>query len=114
VLEHNGKPVAAIVPMGEYRKWHPVEDENAFDYELPEDLLKAYHELQDRKFSTGLTPEEEVKLAQLDKELDDLDDTEAAQPLIQSMQNRALAQEENWEKRFKDAIAKLRELKEVM
>ncbi len=111
VLEHNGKPVAAIVPMAEYRKWHPVEDENAFDYELPVDILKAYHELQDKKFSTGLTPEEEAKLAQLDKELDD---AEAAQPLIQSMQNRSLTQEENWEERFKDAITKLRELKEVM
>jgi antitoxin (DNA-binding transcriptional repressor) of toxin-antitoxin stability system len=111
VLEHDGKPVAAIVPMDEYRKWHPVEDENAFDYELPTDLLKAYHELQDKKLTTGLTPEEEVKLAQLDKELDD---AESAQPLIQSMQNRALIREENWEKRFEDAITKLRELKEVM
>ena len=35
VLEHNGEPVAAIVPMDEYRKWHPDKDENAFDYELP-------------------------------------------------------------------------------
>jgi len=111
VLEHNGKPVAAIIPMDEYRKWHPVEDENTFDYELPADLLKAYHELQDKKFSTGLTPEEEVKLAQLDKELDD---AEAGQPLIQSMQNRVSSKEEIWEKKFKDTITKLRELKEVM
>ena len=110
VLEHNGKPIAAIVPMEEYRKWYTVENENAFDYELPSNLLKAYHELQDKKFSTGLTPEEEVELARLDKELDD---AEAAQPLIQSIQNRTSAQEENWEKRFKEAITKLRELKEL-
>ena len=62
VLEHNGKPVAAIVPMDEYRRWHPDESENAFDYELPTGLLEAYHKLLDKKFSTGLTPQEEVEL----------------------------------------------------
>jgi len=24
VLEQDGKPVAAVVPMDEYRKWHPA------------------------------------------------------------------------------------------
>ena len=82
VLEHNGKSVAAIVPMDEYRKWHPDQDENALDYKLPADLLEAYHELLDKKFSTGLTSEEEVKLAEFDRQLND---AEAAQPLIQSI-----------------------------
>lgn len=70
VLEHNGKPVAAIVPMDEYRKWHPDESENAFDYALPTDILEAYHELLDKKFATGLTSEEEIKLAELNQQLD--------------------------------------------
>ncbi len=111
VLEHNGKPVAAIVPMDEYRKWHPNQDENAFDYELPADLLEAYHKLLDKKFSTGLTPEEEVKLAEVDQQLNDV---EAAQPLIQSMQKHAALQDENWKQRFEEVVTKLRELKELM
>ena len=71
VLEDNGKPVAAIVPMDEYRKWYSDTDENVFDYELPTDLLEAYHKLLDKKFSNGLTPQEEVELAELDQQLND-------------------------------------------
>ena len=111
VLEHNGKPVAAIVPMDEYRKWHPDQDENTYDYELPVDLLEAYHKLLDKKFSTGLTSEEEVELAQLDHQLDN---AEASQPLIQSMQKRTTARDENWRQRFEEVATKLRELKELM
>ena len=111
VLEHNGKPVAAIVPMDEYRKWHPDEGENAFEYELPTDLLEAYHKLVDKKFSTGLTPQEEVELTQLDQHLND---AEAAQPLIQSMQKHAALRDENWEQRFEEIVTKLRELRELM
>ena len=111
VLEHNGKPIAAIVPMDEYRKWHPDEDETAFDYELPSELLAAYHQLLDKKFSTGLTSEEEVKLVELDKQLDD---AEASQPLIQSMQKRAASRDENWRQRFEEVITQLRELSELM
>lgn len=108
VLEHNGKPVAAIVPMDEYRRWHPDESENAFDYELPTDLLEAYHKLLDKKFSNGLTPQEEVKLTQLDQQLNE---AETAQPLIQFMQKRAAAQDENWKQRFEEVVTKLRELR---
>ena len=111
VLEHNGKPVAAIVPMDEYRKWHSDESENAFDYALPTDLLEAYHELLDKKFATGLTSEEEIKLAELNQQLDD---AEAAQPLIQSMQRRASLRDENWKQRFEEAVTKLQELRELM
>ena len=111
VLEHNGKPVAAIVPMDEYRKWHPEEDENRFAYELPDQLLEVYHRLLDKKFSSGLTPEEEIELARLDRQLDD---AEAAQPLIQSIQRRTTVLDENWTQRFEEVITKLRELKELM
>lgn len=95
VLEQNGKPVAAIVPMDEYRKWHPDEDENTFAYELPGHLLEAYHGLLDKKFSTGLTKEEEITLSKLDQQLDD---AEATQPLIQFMQRRTKARDENLRK----------------
>ena len=111
VLEHNGKPVAAIVPMDEYRKWHPDESENAFDYALPTDMLEAYHELLDKKFATGLTSEEEIKLAELNQQLDD---AEAAQPLIQSMRRRATLRDENWKQRFEEVVTKLQELRELM
>ena len=41
------------IPMDEYRKWYSDTDENVFDYELPTDLLEAYHKLLDKKFSTA-------------------------------------------------------------
>ena len=110
LLEHNGKPVAAIVPLDEYRKLHPDKDENAFAYELPVHVLEAYHGLLDKKFSIGLTKEEEITLSKLDQQLDD---AEAAQPLIQSMQRRATARDENWMQRFEEVMAKLRELREL-
>ena len=103
--------MAAIVPMDEYCKWHPNEDENAFDYELPAGLLEAYHKLLDKKFSIGLTPQEEVELTQLDQQLND---AEAAQPLIQAMQKRAALRDENWKQRFEEVVTKLRELKELV
>ena len=111
VLEDNGKPVAAIVPMDEYRKWYSDTGESAFDYELPTDLLEAYHELLDKKFSDGLTPQEEVELAELDQQLND---TEATQPLIQFMQKRTASRDEDWKQRFEEVVTKLRELKELM
>ena len=111
VLEHNGKPVAAIVPMDEYRKLHPDADENAFAYELPMPVLEAYHGLLDKKFSTGLTKEEEITLSKLDQQLDE---TETAQSLIQSMQRRSAARDENWMQRFDQVIAKLRELRKLV
>ena len=111
LLEQDGKPVAAIVPMDEYRKLHPDADENTFAYELPVHLLEVYHGLLDKKFSTGLTKEEEITLSKLDQQLDD---AEATQPLIQSMQRRATARDENWMQRFEEVMAKLRELREVV
>ena len=111
VLEQDGKPVAAIVPMDEYRKLHPDESANAFAYELPGHVLEAYHGLLDKKFSTGLTKEEEITLSKLDQQLDE---AETAQPLIQFMQKRATARDENWMQRFEEVMAKLRELRELV
>ena len=107
VLEQSGKPVAVIVPIDAYRKLHPDADENAFAYELPVHILEAYHGLLDKKFSAGLTKEEEITLSKLDQQLND---AEAAQPLIQSMQRRAAARDENWMQRFEEVMAKLRSL----
>ena len=111
VLEQNGKPVAAIIPMNEYRKLHPDADENAFAYELPVHVLEAYHGLLDKKFSTGLTKEEKITLSKLDQQLDD---AEATQRLIQSMQRRAMGRDENWMQRCEKVITKLRELRELV
>lgn len=111
VLEHNGEPVAAIIPMDAYRKWHPDAGENVFDYELPADLLKTYHKLLNKKFSKSLTPQEEIELTKLDGQLNDV---EAAQPLIQSMRKRTAARDEEWKQRFEEVVTKLRELKELM
>ena len=111
VLEQNGKPVAAIIPMDEYRKLHPDADENAFAYELPVHVLEAYHGLLDKKFSTGLTKEEKITLSKLDQQLDDV---EATQPLIQSMPRRAMGRNENWMQRCEEVITKLRELRELV
>ena len=109
VLEDDGKPVGAVVPMDEYLKLHPHEDEDAFSYELPTELLAAYHKLLDKKFSVGLTLQEDAKLTGLNEQLDD---AEAAQPLVQLIRARAAAYDEKWIQTFQEAIAKLRELRE--
>ena len=111
VLEQDGKPVAAVVPMDEYRKWHPTEGENAYSYELPAALLAAYHALLDKKFSSGLTPQEENELTQLSQQLDD---AEAVQPLVQSIEARAAAEDKKWMQTLEEVITKLRELRESM
>ena len=107
VLEQDGKPVAAVVPMDEYRKWHPVESEDAFSYELPADLLAAYQALLDKKFSSCLTPQEENELTQLNQQLDD---AEEAQPLVQSIRSRAAAQDKKWMQTLEEVITKLRKM----
>ena len=111
VLEQDGNPVAVVVPMDEYRKLHSAEGENPLAYKLSADLLSAYHELLDKKFSVGLTPEEEAELTQLDQQLDE---AEAAQPLVQSMRARTAAQDERWLQRVEAVITKLRELRKSM
>lgn len=110
VLEDDGKPVGAVVPMDEYLKLHPHEDEDAFSYELPTELLAAYHRLLDKKFSVGLTIQEEAELTGLNEQLDD---AEAAQPLVQLIRKQAAVTDEKWVRTFQEAITKLRELREL-
>lgn len=110
VLEDDGKPVGAVVPMDEYLKLHPHEDEDAFSYELPTELLAAYHRLLDKKFSVGLTIQEEAELTGLNEQLDD---AEAAQPLVQLIRRQAAVTDEKWVRTFQEAITKLRELREL-
>jgi hypothetical protein len=55
-------------------------------YELPAELLAAYHRLLDKKFSEGLTPDEEAELDRVGRELDEAD---MATPLEQAIDARA-------------------------
>jgi predicted nucleic acid-binding Zn-ribbon protein len=118
VLEHDGVAVAAVVPMEEYRRWHPEskrdkiesEPETDLSYELPEELLEAYHRLVDKKFDSSLTPDEEAELVRLDRQLDE---AELATPLIQSMLTEASEQDKRWTQRLDEVITKLRELRDL-
>jgi hypothetical protein len=60
-------------------------------YELPDSLLSAYHRLLDKKFSEGLTPEEERELATIDQELDEAG---AQTPLEQAIETRSREERE--------------------
>jgi len=98
LLEHNGEPVAAVVPMDDYRRLH-LNTEKAkrgrrkvktlappsappLAYELPAELLEAYHRFVSKKFSDeGLTPEEEAEFERVGKELGEAD---LATPLEQA------------------------------
>ncbi len=116
VLERFGEPVAAVVPIEDYLRLHPktkkaetTETVSELSYELPDDLLDAYHRLLDKKFRGGLTPDEEVELAKLDRQLDE---AELATPLVQSTLNKAAQQHERWMRTLNEVIVKLRELRE--
>jgi prevent-host-death family protein len=90
VLEKNGKPIAAVIPMDEYRRLYPetepVDDEteqeptpeDSLAYDLPEELLNTYHELVSKKLLNGLTSDEEAEFERVGAELDAAD---AATPL---------------------------------
>jgi hypothetical protein len=128
ILEHKGEAVAAVVPMEEYIQLrglrskpvpHPEaqsEEEKAettavlstLSYELPDDLLEAYHSLLNKKFSSGLTPEEEAELARLDQQLDE---AELTTPLVQSIMTKSRYQHEKWMRTLNEVITKLRELR---
>jgi hypothetical protein len=103
VLERNGQPLAAVVPMEAYRRLFPDAEKadgavacnrrrrkaketkeppvSPFAYDLPADVLAAYHRLVSKKFTEGLTPEEEAEMERLGAELDAAD---AATPLEQA------------------------------
>lgn len=127
ILERKGKPVAVVLPMEEYLRLHPETKKaevksnyeekaettgalSALSYELPADLLDAYHRLLDKKFNSGLTADEEIELARLDRQLDE---AELATPLVQSTLTTAAQQHERWMRTLNEVITKLRELREA-
>jgi antitoxin (DNA-binding transcriptional repressor) of toxin-antitoxin stability system len=131
VLERDGEPVAAVVPMEEYRRWHPeakrVEGSRrkadrkkqeaktpmppaaALAYELPADVLEAYHRLVSKKFAEGLTAAEEADLERLGAELDAAD---AATPLEREADARARREHDRRLSILNDIIAKLKSLQQ--
>jgi len=134
VLERNGEPVAAVVPMEEYRRWHPepakVKGERRkaehrkrkskatkpppaapLAYELPAGLLEAYQRLVSKKFADGLTVEEEAELERVGTELDAAD---AATPLERNADARARREHDRRMSTLTDIIAKLKSLQEPL
>jgi prevent-host-death family protein len=131
VLARDGEPVAAVVPMDDFRRLHPEtvkakgkrqkakdnrqKAEKAAEppapplaYELPPDVLTAYHRLVSKKFAEGLTPEEEAELARLDAELDAAD---AASPLERAAreahERRTSAQQGRTSQRLREPLSVL-------
>jgi prevent-host-death family protein len=87
VLERNGEPVAAVVPMDEYRRLRPAWAESGpLVEELPAGLVERYQGLVSKRFAHGLTSEEEAELERLGAELDAAD---AATPLEREADARA-------------------------
>ena len=120
LLEHNGEPVAAVVPMDDYRRLYPESPQAGtttqppappFAYELPADLLAAYHRLLDKKFNEGLTPGEEAELERVGKELDEAD---MQTPLGQAIMQKAEEEHERWMTTLEEVIAKLRSLRKSL
>ena len=116
ILERKGKPMAAVLPMEEYLRLYSeakkVETTKALSelsYELPADLLDAYHSLLNKKFSYGLTPDEEAELVRIDQQLDN---AELATPLVQSTLTKTAHKHEQWMRTLNEVISKLRDLRE--
>lgn len=111
LIEHEGMAVAAVVPMEEYRQLHPEKPtplpKETITYELPSELLIAYHRLLDKKFTTGLITDEEKELAQLDNRLNEAD---MATPLEQSIRTKARKEHQQRIAVLNDILAKLRAL----
>lgn len=130
VLERNGEPVAAVVPMGDYWRLYPKADRgkqkaggrrqktavpsepvpSSLAYELPPDLLAEYHRLLDKKFGEGLTPDEEAELERVGRELDEAD---AATPLERAADAKARREHKQRMVVLDDIIAKLRSLQQT-
>ena len=111
LIKHRGTTVAAVVPMEEYRQFHSEKTtyspKEAIPYELPSELLTAYHRLLDKKFTTGLTAYEEKELAQIDNRLDEAN---MATPLEQSIRTKARKGHQQRMAVLNDILAKLRVL----
>ncbi len=124
LLEHNGEPVAAVVPMDDYRRLYLGTEKAkrgrrkaktkaelpapSLAYELPADLLEAYHRFVSKKFSDeGLTPEEEAKFERISKELGEAD---LATPLEQAARARAEREHKRQMATLDNIIAQLKSL----
>ena len=123
LLEHNGEPVAAVVPMDDYQRLY-LDTEKAkrrrrkaktkaeppapsLAYELPADVLEAYHRFVSKKLMEGLTPDEEAEFARIDKVLDEAD---MATPLERAADARARREHERQMATLDDIIAQLKSL----
>jgi hypothetical protein len=91
-------PMSTLAPGG-----------GALSYDLPSDLLDAYHRLLDRKFARGLTPEEEAELARVSQ---NLDEAEAATPLYQSSDAKLRRQHARTLAMLDEIIEKVKALEE--
>ena len=118
LLERDGEPVAAVIPMDDYQRLHPEPPEgeattqppaSPFAYDLPADLLAAYHRLVSKKLMEGLTPDEEAEFERVSRELDEAD---AATPLEQAIAARAQRKHERRMAALNDIVAKLKSLQE--
>ena len=117
LLERDGEPVAAVVPMKDYRRLYPESPEgetttqppaSSFAYELPDDLLADYHRLVSKKLTEGLAPEEEIEFERVSKELDEADmQTPLEQAAMQKHKQRMVILDELAAKR--KALEKLLE-----
>ena len=120
VLERHGEPLAAVVPMEEYRRWHTggkkvgngggtTAEPTALPlaYELPADLLADYDRLLNKKFEVGLTPGEEAEFARLAQSLSDAD---MATPLGQAIMSQARQKHERWMRTLNEVEALQAEL----
>jgi phage shock protein A len=82
---------------------------STLSYELPAELLKAYNRLLDKKFSSGLTSDEEAELVRIDQQIDE---AELETPLVQFTLTKAAQQHKQWMRTLNEVITKLRELRE--
>ncbi|MBI3921574.1 MAG: hypothetical protein HY318_09175 [Armatimonadetes bacterium] len=126
LLERNGEPVAAVVPMEDYWRLYPkadrgkrkvggrrqdsaspLEPASSLAYELPSDLLAEYHRLLDQKLGEGLTPDEEAELERVGRELDEAD---MATPLGQYIDAKARAEHKRRMSLLDELIDKLKRI----
>jgi len=130
VLERDGEPVAAVVPMEEYRRLRTAtasgkqsapehgtrqaETRSALTAplveKLPEGLVESYQHLVSKQFAEGLTSEEEAELERLGAELDAAD---AATPVERAADARARREHDRRMSILTDVLRKLRSLQEA-
>jgi hypothetical protein len=130
VIIFNDEAVAAVVPISEYKKHPSGTKEKGIrykgrgrkqksltfarapaQYSLPADLLSAYHSLLSKKFISGLTPDEELSMERVGKELDEAD---LRTPLGQAIMQNAEEEHKRWMTTLSEVIAKLRSLRKSL